>query len=90
MPAPYVVDLRWRIVWSLNSTIAEVAELFSLSERTVRRNVDLFYGTGDIVPKDCVHGPRKLLGDYEQLTLLHFMLGSTYVSYKMNSYTNLG
>ena len=77
MPAPYAVDLRWRIVWSyltLNSTSAEVAELFSLSERTVRRYVDLFYRTGDIVPKDCVHGPRKLLGNHEQLTLLHLIL----------------
>ena len=60
-----------RIVWSyltLNSTIAEVAELFSLSERTVRRYVDLFYRTGDIVPKDSLENCLMIMSS------LHFFI----------------
>ena len=77
MPRAYAVDLRWWIVWSylaLNSTPAEAAERFCLSERTVRRYIDCFYRTGDILPNDSVHGPRKLLGDHEQLILLQLIL----------------
>ena len=57
-----------------SSSIAEVAHLFSLSERTVRRYLDLFHHTGDILPIDSVHGPRRLLGDHEQLILLHLII----------------
>ena len=77
MPKAYSTDLRWRIVWSYlahHSTPAELAGMFSLSERSVRRYIELFHQTGDIEPKDGGHGPLKLLGEYEQLVLLHMIL----------------
>ena len=76
MPPPLAIDLRWRVVWSYlanNMTVSEVAESFCLSERTVRRYVDLFYRTGDILPKDCTPGPKKLFGDFEQVFLLRMI-----------------
>ena len=60
MPKDYSTDLRWRIVWSYlvhHSTPAELAGMFSLSERSVRRYIELFHPTGDIEPKDGGHGP---------------------------------
>ena len=48
--------------------LIEAAERFCLSERTVRRYIDRFYSN------DSVHGPRKLLGDHEQLILLQLIL----------------
>ena len=77
MPKAYSIDLRWRIVWTYlahRSTISELAHIFHLSERTVRRYIELFYRTGDVTPRKGVCGPKKLLGDYEQLVLLQLIL----------------
>lgn len=77
MPKAFSTDLRWRIVWTYlttHSTLSGLASTFCLSERTVRRYVDLFYRTGDVLPKESVHGPKKLLGDYEQVILLQMIL----------------
>lgn len=63
----------WRYL-AHHTTLAEVAELYSLSDRTARRYMDIFHRTGDILPKDSVHGPSKLLGDHEQLVLLRLTL----------------
>jgi len=53
MPTPYSIDLRWRVVWfDLVHGFAshEIADLFCLSERTVRRYITLFHQTGDVKP----------------------------------------
>ncbi len=52
----------------------EIAVLLGVSERSVRRMVKLFNTTGDVKPKDYHHGPMRLLGDFEQLTLLRLIL----------------
>ena len=77
MPKAYSVDLRWRIVWSYLAqqlSISELADTFSVNERTVRRYIDLFYSTGDIEPKSGGQGPKRILGEYEQLILLRLIL----------------
>lgn len=77
MSNSYSLDLRWRIVWCYlahHSKPRELARQFSVSERTVRRYVHLFYQTGDIRPKKNTPGPKKLLGDYEQMVLLQVIL----------------
>ena len=58
----------------MNFSIAEVAALFCVSERTVWRYIALFRQTGNIQPQLREHGPKKMLGDLEQLTLLHLIL----------------
>ena len=77
MPSALSIDLRWRIVWmkiSQNLPGNEIADLLQVSERTVRRIVDLFYHTGDVKPKEYRHGPMRLLGEFEQLALLRLIL----------------
>ena len=56
---------------------AKIAELTSLSERTVRRYLHLFQTTGDVEPKRRRYGPIPLFGDFEQLTLLRLILENT-------------
>lgn len=77
MPTPYPVELRWRIVWSYlthNHSVADIASHFCICERTVWRYIKLFRQTGDVEPQQQHHGPQKLLGSLEQLTLLHIIL----------------
>lgn len=78
MPQPYPVELRWRIVWlslTSNYSAAEIAKLFSVSERTVWRYNSLFQNTGDVLISVRRNGPRCLLGgDFEQIVLLRFIL----------------
>ena len=45
-----------------------------MSERSVWRYVKLFENTGDVEPVSQRHGPLRLLGSYEQLTLLRLIL----------------
>lgn len=71
------IDLRWRLVWMKNAhnlPASEIAALLQVSECTVRRIVNLFFDTGDVKPKSAHHGPKKLLGEFEQLTLLQLIL----------------
>ena len=56
---------------------AKIAELTSLSERTVRRYLHLFQTTGDVEPKRRRYGSIPLFGDFEQLTLLRLILQNT-------------
>ena len=77
MPRAFSLDLRWRAVWAHmvhNLTFSEIAEACCLSERTVRRYVDLFHQTRDIHPRVYIPGPKKLLGEYEQVVLLPIVL----------------
>ena len=77
MPIPYSINLRWRIVWiylTQNLPVAEIASIVCVSERTVWRYIALFRQTGDVEPQQRKYGPTKMLGDLEQLTLLHLIL----------------
>ena len=77
MPNPYSMDLRWRVVWlsiTYHYSSTQIAQFFNLSERTVRRYIATFQQTGDVEVKQHQHGPPKLLGEFEQLTLLQIIL----------------
>ena len=77
MPTPFSPDLRWRVVWlplSTNYAPARISQLMSVSERTVWRYISLFNRTGDIQPQKRRNGPRLLMGDFEQITLLRLIL----------------
>ena len=79
MPNPYSLDLRWRIIWlylAHKKSPSRIAALLHVSERTVRRYVALFYRSGDVRQRTHKNGPRRLLGEFEQLTLLRLILYS--------------
>ena len=77
MPIPFSVDLRWQIVWlhlSTNFTTDRIAQIMSVSERTVWHYISLFKRTGDVQPRKRRNGPRMLMGDFEQVALLRHIL----------------
>lgn len=77
MPSSFSIDLRWRIVWlhlSNNHSPARIARMLSVSKRTVWRYLSLFKRTGDVQPQKRRNGPRMLMGDFEQVTLLRLIL----------------
>lgn len=79
MPNPYSVDLRWRVIWlSLvhHLSVEDIAQLLSISQKSVRRYISQFESTGDVEPAAHRHGPQRLLGDFEQLILLKLILES--------------
>ena len=45
-----------------------------MSERTVRRYVELYYSTGDVECKKQTTGPTCLLNDFEQITVLQSLI----------------
>ena len=59
---------------STNYDPARIAQLMSISERTVWRYISLFRRTGDVQPQKRRNGPRLLMGDFEQITLLRLIL----------------
>ena len=72
MPIPYSLDPRWRVIWvflSQNLATAEIAEIFGVCERTVRRYIDQFEQTGEVESVQASHGPKPLLDSFEQLSL---------------------
>ena len=76
MPNPYSLDLRWRIVWIYlvqRCPPGQIASLLNVSERTVRRYIALFHRTSDVQVKPRTNGPKRLLGDFEQLKLLRLI-----------------
>lgn len=73
MPRALSTDLRWRIVWSYiyrQQDIDEVADRFLVCCKTVRRVIDLFLNTGDVVLSENKRGPEKKLSEVEQLALI--------------------
>ena len=77
MPNPYSVDFRWRVVWMYvahSKSPADIAQLLCISERTVRWYLTLFYQVGDVEPRPRSNGPKRLLGDFEQVILLRLIL----------------
>ena len=80
MPTPYSLDLRWRVVWFYTAhhlSATDISQQLCISERTVRRYIDMFEQTGEVEPKKQHHGPPKLLGDFEQLVLLRIIFENT-------------
>ena len=66
-------DLCWRVVWFYTAhhlSVPDISQQLSISERTVRRYIDMFEQTSEVEPRKQHHGPPKLLGDFEQLVLL--------------------
>ena len=56
--------------------MSEISKQLFLSERSVRRYIDLFQQTGDVKPCSQQHGPTKLLGEFEQVLLLRLILNN--------------
>ena len=46
----------------------------SVSEHTVWHYISLFRCTGDVQPRKRRNGPKMLMGDFEQITLLRLIL----------------
>lgn len=83
MPAPYSMDLRWRIVRACEQgteSQREVAELFEVSLATVENILRLYRRTGDVMARQRLHpGPpiraasrervRQWVADQPDLTL---------------------
>ena len=56
--------------------MSDIAEQLCLSERSVRRYIDLFQRTGDVKPCSQQHGPPKFLGEFEQVLLLRLIINN--------------
>ena len=79
MPNPYSLDLRWRIIWlylAQRLPPFQIATLLHVSERTVRRYLTLLYESGDVRSRARNNGPQRLLGEFEQLTILRLTLAN--------------
>lgn len=66
MPAPYSVDLRWRIVRACEQgteSQREVAQLFQVSLATVENLLRLYRHTGDVIPRKRLHSGPPILVD---------------------------
>lgn len=77
MPKAYSVDLRWRAVWlhvvrGMNP--AGIADMPFMAERSVYRYLALFNSTGSVDPKEHNSGPREVLSDLEQFTILQSLI----------------
>ena len=77
MPKAYSEDLRWRAVWltvvrGMNN--AEVANMLFMCEKSVHRYLTLFHATGCVAPKEHSSGPERMLGDFEQVTVLQTLV----------------
>ena len=57
-----------------NLKVEDLANLFKVCERTVRRYLKQFQLTGEVQAVQARHGPKLLLGKFEQLTLLRIIL----------------
>ena len=79
MPKAISDDLRWRIIWRhyFNQEEAEqVAKYFYVSVKTVKRLTILYNHTGNVAPTTQKHGPKRVLTEAEELTVLNCLLGN--------------
>ena len=77
MPLAYSLDRRWRVIWmhlAHQTATTRIAELLGISERTVRRYLNSFKNTGDVLPEPHRNGPQRLLGEHEQLIILRLRI----------------
>ena len=73
MPKKYSIDLKWRLVWSYvysGKEVEDIADIFFISGKTVRRTIDLFVTTGEVENKGKKRGPQPKLSETEELVLL--------------------
>ena len=52
MPTPYSLDLRWRVVWfhtAHHLSATDISQQLCISERIVRRYIDMFEQTGEVL-----------------------------------------
>jgi len=73
MPTNYSVDLRWRAVWLYlirRMSYAEIADVLFMSQRPVA----LYQSSSDVEPRKQRHGPKQLLSEFEQITVLQSMI----------------
>ena len=73
MPKKYSSDLKWRLVWSYvysGNEIEDIADIFFVSGKTVRRAIDLFVTTGEVEIEGKKRGPQSKLSETEELALL--------------------
>ena len=92
MPKAYSEDLRWRAVWlalvrGMNSY--EIGYVLFMSEASVNRYLTLFYTTGAVIPKEHSNGPKKMLGEFEQFTVLQTLIHRQHLTYTKYSTTYL-
>ena len=76
MPKAYSADLLWRAVWLhlvRDLSLAEISDLLFMSERSVRRYIELYHSTGDVECKKQA-GPTCLLNDFEQITVMQSLI----------------
>lgn len=59
---------------SSSNAPARIAQIMSISEHTVWRYISLFKRTGNVHPRKRRNGPRMLMGDFKQITLLRLIL----------------
>ena len=93
MPVAYSIDLRWRIVWLSmvhKLSVKTISEQLCVSQRSVRRYLRMFEATGDIKPKIQRHGPKLLLGEYEQFILLQLIAENTGIYLQAKIYDRFG
>ena len=79
MPLPLSDDLRWRIVWlhhykELDDK--EIADLLDIHPSTIKRIVNQYNATGDVSPAIYQHGPKKMLGEPEELCIVESLLAN--------------
>lgn len=77
MPKAYSTDLRWRVVWLYlvhHLDVRNIAELLSISQKTVKRYLDKFHRTGEIEPSNQQHGPTPLFGSFEEFLLYRIIV----------------
>ena len=70
------MDLKHRMVWSTiysGLTTEEVAQTFIVSEKTVKRAVQRYFATGDLL-RECSSGRPQSLSEDNQVILLHSLL----------------
>lgn len=69
MPRAYSTDLHCRVVWvylAHHLDVGNIAELLSISQKTVKRYLDKFHRTGGIEASNQQHRPTPFFGSFEE------------------------
>ena len=79
MPVPLSTDLRWQIVWlhhykELDNI--DIADLLYVHITTVRRIINLFDTSGDVAPVSYKPGPKRMLSEPEEYTIIELLLAN--------------
>jgi len=77
MPLPLSEDLRWRVVMLYQYrqySISEISNLPVLSKKSVQRILTKCNSTGNVVATNQRHGPEQMLGSFEEMILVQFLM----------------